>query len=136
MVLFYYKQHYTIRYPYQSFLPIILSFKGSCKHAQRIVELERSNKHPHLRALVANSVPSTHPLVKQSLKTRSQCIFIGRNNNTQICSKSTSYPGSLSFSSLVERPWSPLVTCLCMGVAPHLTTVNARISARGAYLIF
>ena len=43
--LSYYKQHYTIHYPYQSFLPIILSFKGSCKHTQRIVD--RSNKHPH-----------------------------------------------------------------------------------------
>ena len=36
--LFYYKQHYTIHYLYQSLLPIIVSFKGSCKHAKRTVE--------------------------------------------------------------------------------------------------
>ena len=38
-------RHYTIHYTSQSFLPTIVSFKGSCKHAQRIVE--RSHKHPH-----------------------------------------------------------------------------------------
>ena len=36
-----------VHYTSQSFLPPILSFKGSCKHAQRIVE--RSHQHPHNR---------------------------------------------------------------------------------------